>query len=102
MLIRRPGLPGGPTHYDNHMWEKAKSRLRTRESPEPDLLSVCGSSRNRNDFLSYFNKVFNLRIDDDTMRARLRERTDNTFGKQPWELELMLGLNRSDENRRER
>jgi hypothetical protein len=25
------------------------------------------------------------------------ERTDNTFGKQPWELELMLQLNRSDE-----
>jgi hypothetical protein len=47
--------------------------------------------------LPYFTKIFNLRIDDDTMRSRLQERTDNSFGKQPWEVELMLDLNRSDE-----
>jgi hypothetical protein len=47
--------------------------------------------------LPHFVKVFNLRIDDDTMRRRLRERTNNDFGKQPEELELMLRLNRSDE-----
>src|SRR5512135_941593 len=90
------GLPGGPAHYDNHLWDdqKAVSEL---ECPEPDVLFVCGSSRNRDHFLPYFTKVFNLRIDDETMRRRLLERTDNTFGKQPWELELMLKLNRSDE-----
>jgi hypothetical protein len=78
------------------MWDgqKAVSEL---ANPEPDVLFVCGSSRNRDDFWRYFTKVFNLRIDDGTMRARLRERTDNTFGKQPWELELMLELNRRDE-----
>jgi hypothetical protein len=31
------------------------------------------------------------------MRRHLQERTDNSFGKQPWEVELMLELNRSDE-----
>ena len=31
------------------------------------------------------------------MRRRLRERTNNDFGKQPEEVELMLKLNRSDE-----
>jgi hypothetical protein len=41
--------------------------------------------------------VFNLRIDDDTMRRRLRERTNNDYGKEPEELEHMLTLNRSDE-----
>ena len=58
---------------------------------------VCGSSRNRDCFLPYFTKIFNLRIDDDTMRRRLQERTNNEFGKQPEEVELMLRLNRSDE-----
>lgn len=89
------GLPGGPTHA-NSLWdqEKAVSEL---ESREPEVLFVCGSSRNRDSFLPYFTKTFNLRIDDDTMRRRLQERTNNEFGKQPEEVELMLRLNRSDE-----
>jgi hypothetical protein len=61
------------------------------------VLFVCGSSRNRDRFLPYFTKIFNLRIDDDTMRRRLQERTNNEFGKQSEEVELMLRLNRSDE-----
>jgi hypothetical protein len=86
------GIPVRPSHST---WneQKAVSEL---ESPEPDVLFVCGSSRNRDRFLPYFTKVFNLRIDDDTMRRRLEERTNNEFGKQPEELELMLRLNRSD------
>jgi hypothetical protein len=44
----------------------------------------------------------NLRIDDDTMRRRLQERTDNTYGKQPWELGLMLKLIEAAKSRRER
>ena len=75
----------------------SKRAVSELESPVPDVLFVCGSSRNRDHFLPYFTKVFNLRIDDDAMRRRLRDRTDNTFGKQPWELELMLKLNRRDE-----
>ena len=59
------GLRGGPIHSDNSMWDhqKAVSEL---ESPEPEVLFVCGSSRNRDRFLPYFTKIFNLRIDDET------------------------------------
>src|SRR4051794_23048192 len=87
------GLPGRPI---NLMWDQQKA-VRELESPEPEVLFVCGSSHNRDRFLPYFTKIFNLRIDDDTMRRRLQERTNNEFGKQPEELELMLRLNRSDE-----
>ena len=90
------GLPGGRAQYANSMWDEQKA-VGELESPEPDVLFVCGSSRNRDRFLPYFTKIFNLRIDDDTMRRRLHERTNNDFGKQPEELELMLRLNRSDE-----
>jgi hypothetical protein len=38
------------------------------ERQEAEALFVCGSSRNSDRFLLYFTKVFNLRIDDDTMR----------------------------------
>ncbi len=89
------GLPGRAGRYDNAMWDAQKA-LSELESPEPDVLFVCGSSGNRDRFLPYFTKIFNLRIDDDTMRRRLQERTNNDFGKQPEELELMLTLNRSD------
>jgi hypothetical protein len=81
---------------DLSIWDEQKA-LSELESPEPEVLFVCGSSSNRDRFLPYFAKVFNLRIDDDTMRRRLQERTNNDFGKQPEELELMLALNRSDE-----
>jgi gluconate kinase len=78
------------------MWHEHRA-VAELESPEPDVLFVCGSSRNRDRFLPYFTKVFNLRIDDDTMRRRLQERTNNDYGKEPEEVELMLRLNRSDE-----
>jgi hypothetical protein len=83
-------------HRDYPMWHQHKA-VGELESLEPEVLFVCGSSRNRDRFLPYFTKVFNLSIDDDTMRHRLRERTNNDFGKQPEEVELMLRLNRSDE-----
>jgi gluconate kinase len=78
------------------VWDEQRA-VNELERPEPEVLFVCGSSSNRDDFLPYFTKVFNLRIDDDTMRRRLEERTNNDFGKQPEELELMLTLNRSEE-----
>jgi hypothetical protein len=78
------------------MWDQQKA-ARELESPEPEVLFVCGSSRNRDHFLRHFTKIFNLRIDDDTMRRRLQGRTNNDYGKQPEEVELMLRLNRSDE-----
>ena len=90
------GLPGGPGGHDTWMWDpqKAVSEL---ERPEPDVLFVCGSSRNRDQFLGYFTKVFNLRIDDDTMRRRLEARTDDDWPLGQAGVELMLALNRSDE-----
>jgi gluconate kinase len=90
------GLPGGPIGHDTWMWKRQKA-VGELESPEPDVLFVCGSSRNRDHFLPYFTKVFNLRIDDDTMRRRLQERTDDDWPLGQEGVELMLELNRSDE-----
>jgi hypothetical protein len=90
------GLPGGPFSHDTWMWDhpKAVSEL---ASPEPEVLFVCGSSRNRDHFLPYFTKVFNLRIDDDTMRRRLEARTADDWPLGHEGVELMLALNRSDD-----
>ena len=78
------------------MWDRKKA-VSELESPEPEVLFVCGSSRNRDHFLPYFTKVFNLRIDDDTMRRRLYARTADDWDVEPGEIERVLELNRSGE-----
>jgi hypothetical protein len=60
------------------MWDRQKA-VGELESREQDVLFVCGSGRNRDEFLAYFTKVFNLRIDDDTMRRRLEARTPDDW-----------------------
>jgi gluconate kinase len=90
------GLPGGPIRHQTFMWDQQKA-VSELERPEPEVLFVCGSSRNRDRFLPYFTKMFNLRIDDDTMRRRLQERTDDDWPLGQEGLELMLTLNRSEE-----
>jgi hypothetical protein len=90
------GLPGGAIRHDTLMWDQQKA-VSELESPEPEVLFVCGSSRNRDRFLPYFTKIFNLRIDDDTMRRRLQERTDDDWPLGQEGVELMRMLNRSDE-----
>jgi gluconate kinase len=89
-------LAGGPIHHDNWMWDSQRA-VSELESPEPEVLFVCGSSRNRDHFLPYFTKIFNLRIDDDTMRRRLQERTGDDWELGAEAIALMLELNRSDE-----
>jgi gluconate kinase len=89
-------LVGGPSRHDNWKWDKTKA-LEALENDVPDILFVCGSSRNRDDFLHYFSKIFNLKIDDETMMRRLADRTNNDFGKDPEEVQLMLALNRKGE-----
>ena len=90
------GLPGGPIGHDTWVWDRQRA-VSELERPEPDVLFVCGSSRNRDHFLPYFTKIFNLRIDDDTMRRRLEQRTENDWPLGQEGVELMLELNRSDE-----
>ena len=90
------GLPGGPIGHDTWLWDREKA-LSELESREPEVLFVCGSGRNRDHFLSYFTKIFNLRIDDVTMRRRLEARTEEDWPLGPAGVELMLALNRSDE-----
>ncbi len=100
------GLPGGPIRHDNWVWDRQKA-VSELESQEPEVLFVCGSSRNLDHFLPYFTKIFNLRIDDDTMRRRLQARTADDWTLHPDPatydvalaamIELMLELNRNNE-----
>ena len=85
----------GPVGHDTWMWDRQKAAAEL-ESEETEVLFVCGSSRNRDEFLSYFTKVFNLRVDDATMRRRLEARTEDDWPLGRAGVEIMLELNRSD------
>jgi hypothetical protein len=71
------GLPGGPVGHDT--CQVAVSEL---ESQAAKVLFVCGGSRNSDRFLHYLSKVFNLRIDDDTMRRP--PRSADRWGLAAW------------------
>jgi hypothetical protein len=72
------------------MWDRQKA-VSKLESPEPEVLFVCGTSLNRDRFLPYFTKVFNLRIADDTMRRRLQARTADDWEVGEWITSSQLG-----------
>jgi dephospho-CoA kinase len=48
-----------------------------------EILFICGSASNRDDYIPKFSKVFILYVDDQTLRHRLLSRTNNNFGKDP-------------------
>jgi hypothetical protein len=90
------GLPGGPVRHDTWVWDRQKA-VSELGRPEPEVLFVCGSGRNRDHFLAYFSKIFNLHIDDATMRRRLQARTADDWDLGAEATDLMLELNRSNE-----
>jgi len=49
---------------------------------------------NQEDFKHHFEKVFTLHIDNETLKHRLSNRTNNDFGKKPDELALQLEWNK--------
>jgi gluconate kinase len=89
-------LPGGAASHENWVWDQRKAVVEL-ESRGSEVLFVCGSGRNRDQFLHYFTKVFNLRIDEDTMRRRLEARTGDDWPLGQAGVELMLELNRNNE-----
>jgi dephospho-CoA kinase len=58
-----------------------------------DVLFICGSASNRDDYIHRFAKIFILHVDNDTLKTRLTTRTNNNFGKDPAVLARQLKLN---------
>lgn len=56
----------------------------------PNAVAVGGAS-NHQESLHLFDKLFALNANPETITKRIRERTDNDFGKHPEELKLILG-----------
>lgn len=74
------------------IWHRDKFNEAIKENSDKPIF-ICGGAMNQEDFKHHFDKVFTLIIDDETLRHRLANRTNNDFGKHPDELALQLEWN---------
>lgn len=78
-----------------HVWRVVPDRLDAARADNARVVYICGSVANEREIWDHFELVIGLIVDDATLRHRLSRRTDNTFGKDPDELALVIGWNQS-------
>lgn len=78
-------LPEGTIDWDSYRWNWSEGMFLSKLDTE-DTVFFCGVSSNQSDYYSYFDKIFVLTLDDDTLRHRLLTRTEKDYGKDPAQL----------------
>ncbi len=87
---------GDPTSQEiqaNWIWDLDKVKELARLSSE-EIIFICGGAMNQDRVRNLFSRRFTLVIDDETMKQRLLNRTNNHFGKNPDDLARQLEWNR--------
>ena len=83
--------------HAGNFWDVEKVR-RLAANQDDEVTFFCGGSRNFNEFIDLFDKVFVLDVDADTLNERLDNRADDDWGKSKSERELILRLHASKED----
>jgi len=92
------GEPVEARMHDTWIWDLPKI-LELLNSSDP-VTFICGGARNREKIIDRFDAVFELMIDEDTLRHRIVTRAEgNDWGKKPDELAKILELHRSGVDR---
>ena len=72
-------------------WKMSRDKLLQLKSSSTDKpVFVCGVSSNEDEYLDLFDMVFALMVDVDTLKQRINDRDDNSFGKLPHEMETIM------------
>lgn len=90
------GLPTDDHSSENWHWDEKKFDALIQDTKEESLF-ICGGAMNKPDFLHHFSKIFTLHLDDETLKERLLNRTNNDYGKKPEELAFQLRENQVTE-----
>jgi dephospho-CoA kinase len=101
-IVERPLIETDRTNawYSEHDWNMSRNKIDNLAKQANDkLIFLCGSTSNADEMLGFFNKVYYLSVDKDTLKERLTSRTSNDFGKAPDELNNILGWHMSLEER---
>jgi len=83
---------GHPIDFSRVAWNWRLDKLQGLLGSADDVF-VCAITSNTLEFARLFDRVFVLVPDRETLARRLRERTNNTFGKDPAEAEPVLAHN---------
>jgi dephospho-CoA kinase len=84
--------------YANHEWRLSPEAVEIlAQNAQGQVVFLCGISSNNDAMRHYFDRVFCLMLDADTLTSRILTRTDNDFGKAPDELESVLSWHHSFE-----
>ena len=92
------GEPTDGFAHEHHMWrvDKVKALVANRDEA---VTFFCGGSRNFAKFIDFFDGVFVLEVDPDTLNRRLNERPDSEWGGgQPPKRELIWRLHQTKED----
>ncbi|PDS28214.1 nucleoside kinase [Rhizobium phaseoli] len=83
--------------HAHHIWDVEK--VRTMIVDRRSLISFfCGGSRNLPRFVDWFDAVFELDVDLDTLKRRLAARPEDEFGGRPAERALIMRLHATKED----
>jgi len=91
------GEPVAVKTHETWIWDKQEI-IKLLENDQ-DVTFICGGSRNRDQFIDRFDYVFELMVDEETLKHRIATRPGNGWGKNPEELELILSIHRNDPKR---
>jgi thymidylate kinase len=89
----KTGLPTDEQHQLNWLWDLDKITSFAKSSSD-ETVYICGGAMNQDKVKDVFKKRFTLVIDNETMRHRLLNRTNNDFGKKPDDLARQLEWNK--------
>lgn len=82
----------------DHSWIVPRSEVEelAKRAKNKDVF-LCGVASNEDELRDLFKQVFELVIDNETLKRRLVTRADNDWGKQPHELRQTLEKNQNAE-----
>lgn len=84
--------------YAEHDWNMSRPKIEELAARAKDRpVFLCGITSNDIEMWDLFGKVICLTIDEETLRRRIANRTDNDFGKAPDELSNILRWHKSAE-----
>jgi len=94
--VSNHALATDPYFFEEHDWYINKHGVeKLAEEAAHKPIFICGSVANEKEVWNYFEKVFCLYVDDDTLIKRIKNRPDKDFGKSEHELVHLLKLNKA-------
>lgn len=74
-----------------HTWKMSRDKLlHLKANSNGKTAFVCGVASNEDEYLDVFDKIFALTVDIDTLKQRINDRDDHSFGKLPNEMDIIL------------